>query len=228
MSNKRYLVIIPARAGSKGLPGKNTKLLAGKPMIQYTIEAALGVFDKENICITTDDQKVIDIAEGLGINVPFVRPSYLATDSATSQDVISHAIDYYKGEGNTYDAIILLQPTSPLRTAKHIEEAIELYTDEVDMVVSVKETSANPYYVLFEEDENGYLQKSKKGNFTRRQDCPHVWEYNGAIYVMNIKSLKANKINEFEKVVKYEMDDRSSVDIDNKFDFILANELLNG
>ncbi len=225
MSTLKYLAIIPARAGSKGLPGKNTKLLAGKPLIQWTIEAALDVFDKADICISTDDNKVIEIATNLGIDVPFTRPHALATDTATTHDVIKHAVGFYMEKGITYDAIVLLQPTSPLRKAKNIKEAIALFGRDLDMVVSVKETDANPYYVLFEEDKDGFLKKSKEGTFTRRQDCPKVWEYNGAIYVINTKKYTDPKTT-IDRIVKYEMSSESSFDIDTMLDFKIVNTII--
>ena len=134
-----------------------------------------------------------------------------------------------KHNGMNPETLILLQPTSPFRKAAHIKEAIELYNSlksEVDMLVSVKETKANPYYLLKEENNNGYLETSKKANFTRRQDCPKVWELNGAIYIINVASLKKEPMHKFEKVVKYIMDERSSQDIDDLIDFKWCEFLL--
>lgn len=214
------LVIIPARAGSKGVPGKNTKLLNGIPLISYTIRAALGVFQPEQICVTTDSPEVIQIAIDFGLRVPFIRPPELSNDTASTQKVIEHALYHYQIE--TPDVIILLQPTSPFRTASHIREALKLYEPKLDMIVSVKETKSNPYYVLFEENHNGYLEKSKPSNFTRRQDCPKVWEYNGAIYIINITSFWKYPMHDFKLVKKYEMDEFSSHDIDSLLDWKVA------
>lgn len=224
---EKTLFIIPARGGSKGIPQKNIKQLNGKPLIAYTIDAAREVVADKHICVSTDDDDFIKIIEDYGLKVPFKRPAALATDYATTEDVLLHAISYYRNLGIEYDTIVLLQATSPLRTGKHIKEALALYEKQLDMVVSVKETSANPYYVLFEEDEKGYLQKSKKGNFTRRQDCPRVWEYNGAIYVINIKSLDAMSYTNFKKIKKYEMDEFSSIDIDSPLDWKIVEMILN-
>jgi len=220
------LVVIPARGGSKGLPGKNIKPLLGKPLIHYTIEAARQIFEDSQIMVSTDDESIKETVEQLGLKVPFIRPSELATDNSTSFEVLMHAIQY--AETNQYypDTLILLQPTSPLRNNIHIKEALQLFQKEVEMVVSVKETTSNPYYVLFEENENGFLDKSKMGNFTRRQDCPKVWEYNGAIYIIDIQSLKKQNSLNFNKVIKYEMDERSSVDIDTEMDWMIAEYIL--
>ena len=219
----RPLVVIPARGGSKGLPGKNIKLLNKKPLIQYTIEAAREVFDDKSIYVSTDDDEILKTVECIGLKVFFKRPEKLATDTANSRDVLLHAIDFFKNKnGFEPDCIILLQPTSPFRNSLHIKEALKLYTSYIDMVVSVKETESNPYYVLFEENVNGFLKKSKEGNYTRRQDCPRVWELNGAIYIMNTNSLREKKIGEFDKIIKYEMDSETSIDIDNELDWNLA------
>lgn len=219
MNNKNnILVIIPARAGSKGIPKKNIKLLNGKPLISYTIESAKKIVPLADICVSTDGSEIKQIAENYGIKVPFLRPEHLACDTSGTYEVLIHALDYYEQQGKTYEIVLLLQPTSPFRQINHIKEAIESYSSDLDMVVSVKETKVNPYYNLFEEDK-GYLVKSKKGKFSRRQDIPKVYEYNGAIYVINVKTLKENKMADFSKVKKYVMDDISSIDLDDKLDW---------
>ncbi|TVL99729.1 MAG: acylneuraminate cytidylyltransferase family protein [Candidatus Brocadia sp. WS118] len=221
------LVVIPARGGSKGIPRKNIKKLGEKPLIQYTIEAARQVFDDELICVSTDDPEIKEVVETLGLVVPFLRPAELATDDAGTYEVLLHAVDFYEKEKNNYpDTLILLQVTSPFRTKRHIKEALDLFDKDCEMVVSVKETKSNPYYVLREEDEDGWLVKSKEGNFTRRQDCPKVWEVNGAIYIINIATLKKTPPHQMAKVRKYVMDERSSHDIDSQFDWALAKVLL--
>ena len=220
------LIVIPARGGSKGVPRKNIKVLGDKPLIQYTIDAAKGVFDDEFICVSTDDFEIKSVVEQFGLKVPFLRPNELASDTAGTYEVLLHAISYYESKGYFPDTLILLQPTSPFRTSAHIKEALKLYHESIDMVVSVKETKANPYYILFEEDRNGYLKKTKEANFTRRQDCPKVWEYNGAIYIINVKALKECAISQFTKVCKFEMDETSSHDIDTLLDWKIAEIIL--
>lgn len=220
------LIVIPARGGSKGVPRKNIKVLGDKPLIQYTIDAAKGVFDDEFICVSTDDFEIKSVVEQLGLKVPFLRPNELASDTAGTYEVLLHAISYYESKGYFPDTLILLQPTSPFRTSAHIKEALKLYHESIEMVVSVKETKANPYYILFEEDRNGYLKKTKEANFTRRQDCPKVWEYNGAIYIINVKALKEKTISQFTKVCKFEMDETSSHDIDTLLDWDMAEIII--
>lgn len=218
-------VVIPARGGSKGVPGKNIKDLNGKPLIQYTIDAARELFEDDKIIVSTDSPEIKKVVEGIGLEVPFLRPEALATDQAGTYEVLLHAIDFMEKRGVKNETLVLLQPTSPFRTSKHIKEALALYNNKIDMIASVKETSSNPYYVLKEENEAGFLETSKKGNFKTRQECPKVWELNGAIYIINIQSLKEKPINQFTKVKKYLMDKVSSHDIDSMMDWEMA-ELL--
>ena len=219
----KYLVVIPARGGSKGIPRKNIKPFDGKPLIYYTIDTAREIVPDEDICVSTDDDEIIQVVEDYGLKVPFKRPEELATDTAGTYEVLLHALDYYEKQGKHYDALILLQNTSPFRTAGHLEEALKLYTPEVDMVVSVKECAANPYYCVFEEDGEGYLHVCKSdGNIFRRQDAPKVYEYNGAIYIMNVDVLKTTHMHKMQKRVKYVMDERSSFDLDTMNDWMIA------
>ena len=223
---KNLLVIIPARGGSKGLPNKNILKLNDKPLINYTIEAAKEVFDINQIVVSTDSIKIKDEAEKLGLNIYKLRPKSLAEDDVSSYDVIEYELNEYSKKVNEPDVVILLQPTSPLRTSKNIKEALKLYNSNSDMVVSVKKSHSNPYFNLFEENDKGFLNKSKISNIIRRQDCPDVWEFNGAIYIINVKSLRKIKSMNFERIVKYEMNEHNSIDIDNKLDFIMCKILI--
>lgn len=225
------LVVIPARGGSKGVPKKNIKLLGDKPLIQYTIDAAKAVFNENEIIVSTDSEEIKNTVNDYGLKVPFMRPKELATDTVGTYEVLLHAIAFMEKKGVYNHTLVLLQPTSPFRTAEHIKEALALYDNSLDMLVAVKETSANPYYVLKEENQLGYLENSKKANFKTRQECPKVWELNGAIYIMNIASLKNSPISDFTKVKKYVMDDITSHDIDTPMDWkfaeFLAKEMSN-
>lgn len=220
------LVIIPARGGSKGVPGKNIKLLNGKPLIQYTIEAALEITDEKNIIVSTDCVEIKAVVENLGICVPTLRPKELASDTSGTYEVLLYELLKLEKKGEYYDYLILLQPTSPFRTGNQIREALDLYNQNLDMVVSVKETKVNPYYLLKEEDENGYLISSKTTTANRRQDAPKVWELNGAIYIINTQTLKKIHLSEFNKVRKYVMDEITSHDIDTFLDWNLAKIII--
>ena len=221
------LVIIPARGGSKGIPGKNIKLLGGKPLIYYAIDVARAIVDDTHICVSTDDDQIIRVVEQYGVSVPFIRPTELATDTAGSYGVLLHALSFYESKGEHFDAVVLLQVTSPFRTVNHVREALNLYNKDLDMVVSVKETDSNPYYLCFEEDTEGMLHISKgDGHYTRRQDCPPVYEYNGAIYIINPERMKAMPLNKFKKRVKYVMDREHSVDLDTMMDWMIAEYMI--
>src|SRR6056300_1774985 len=180
----KYLAVITARGGSKGIPGKNIKHLAGKPLILYTVEAARKVFRDQQIYVSTDSQEIKKVVESTGLEVPFLRPAELAMDTSSSEDVLKYAITEALKKGLVFDAVVLLQPTSPFRNEEHIQSAIIEFEKHPDsLLLSVTEARENPYYTLMEEDKDGFLQKSKQSNFTRRQDCPSVWNVNGAIYI---------------------------------------------
>ncbi len=220
----RTLFLITARGGSKGLPGKNIKILNGKPLIEYSIDIARELASEDDICLSTDSSEIIQLAERCGLKVPFVRPNELATDTAGHHEVILHALDFYGRKGKSYDNILLLQPTSPFRKKSHIREIISLYESEVDMVVSVKRSKANPYVNMYKENEDGYLEpfgKSEK-HFTRRQDAPVTWMFNGSVYLINTKSIRKKPLHYFSNIRKYEMSEVYSIDIDTAFDFELC------
>lgn len=221
------LVIIPARGGSKGIPHKNIKPLGGKPLICYAIDTAREITSDENICVSTDDDVIIKVVEDYGLKVQFKRPEYLATDNAGTNGVLLHALDFYEQNGNHYDVIILLQPTSPFRRAEDVIEAVKLYDDSVDMVTSVMTAKCNPYYDGYEDNEEGFLSISKgDGTIERRQDAPKVWQQNGAVYVINPEQLKAKGLAGMTKIRKYVMDELHSVDLDNMLDWKIAEIIL--
>lgn len=223
----KTLVIIPARGGSKGIPHKNIKPLGGKPLICRAIDNARAVADDTDICVSTDDAEIIRTVEDYGLKVPFVRPDYLASDTAGTYEVLLHALDFYEKLGRHYDIVLLLQPTSPFRRDEDIRSALNLYSPDIDMVVSVKPAAANPYYNCFEEDADGFLCHSKgDGKYVRRQDAPAAWEYNGAIYVINPDSLKRSPLSRFRHVRKFVMDDLHSLDLDTPLDWKIAELLL--
>ena len=225
------LYIIPARAGSKGLPNKNKKLLNSKPLICYTIEFALqNAKSNDIICVTTDDNEIIEIVKTrYNLEVPFVRPSNLSDDKASTFDVVIHALDYYSNNNISFNKILLLQPTSPLRIQKDFDNINRIYDDtRADMVVSVKKTKENPYFTLFEEDKKGNLIKVKPSpEYKNRQDCPSVYVYNGSMYLVNKKIFLQQLNFNFENIIKYEMPDSRSIDIDTKADWVLVEYYLN-
>jgi len=222
----KTLFLIPARGGSKGIPSKNIKLLSGKPMINYTIDAARQIANDEDICLSSDDNEIIQTAEAYGLSVPFKRPDHLAQDNSGMQGVMIHALDFFKNRGIDYELLVLLQPTSPFRSATHIREAIALFKKEIDMVVSVQVTNVNPYYLHYIENDKGLIDKLLKGDFATRQEVPVVYELNGAVYVISPDSIRKMPRSSFTKVKKYVMDDKSSLDIDTPLDWEVAEALI--
>lgn len=218
------LYLIPARGGSKGIPHKNIKPLAGKPLIHYSIDVARELTTDDNICVSTDDDEIIKVVEDYGLKVPFKRPSELATDTASTNDVILHAINYYKSIGKSYDVIVLLQPTSPLRKSQHIKEALSLYKSDVDMVISVKKSHTAT--VLCKENNDGFIELILNKRAKRRQDIDHYYEYNGAIYVFNTKSILNGGFSNLKNKTKYLMDSDVSIDIDSLLDWSIAELLI--
>lgn len=223
----KILVVIPARGGSKGIPHKNIKPLNGKPLICYSIDIARQIVCDEDICVTTDDDEIIKVVEDYGLHVPFKRPAELATDTCGSNEVIQHAYTFYENQGLHYDIILLLQPTSPFRQVDDVKACVSKYSPNKDMVVSVKPASANPYYDIYEEDEHGNLMISKgDGTIVRRQEAPKCYEYNGAVYVINPRSLMTIGMPNFKKVGFVEMDEIHSLDLDTILDWKYAELLI--
>lgn len=221
------LVIIPARGGSKGIPHKNIVDLCGRPLIAYTIDAAKHIAPVSNIILSTDDPEIAAVGKAEGLDVKYMRPPELATDTAGSREVILHAMEWADNNGITYDSVVLLQPTSPLRNADDIKAAMEKYSPSVDMVVTVKEASSNPYYNCFEVNRKGVLKISKgKGLYTRRQDAPPAYEYNGAVYVINPQSIREMPMGAFPRKIPSLMPAERSVDIDTPIDLIIATTLM--
>ena len=179
--------------------------------------------ENDIVFVSTDSENIQKEAEMNGIEIPFLRPSNLASDTSSTYSVILHVLDEFKNRGIEFEKVILLQPTSPFRTIKDIKGTIDLWNPEIDMAVSVNESKANPYFTLFETGEGGFLHHSKgNGEFTRRQDAPKVWEYNGAVYVMTTSSLLRSPLSEFKKVLPYKMPSNRSIDLDTPEDWEIA------
>ena len=224
----RKLFLIPARGGSKGLPKKNILPLLGRPMIHYTLDAAKEAMDDgDEMCVSTDDLEIVQKVYEWGMDVPFIRPRELSSDTSTTQDVIIHALEWYKERNKHFDLVILLQATSPLRTSKYIKKSLEVWHSEadIDLVLSVKDSESNPYYLCFEEDENGYLYKTISAKLTRRQDSPRVYDANGAIYVMKPEHLQREQLMQ-GKIKKMLMPRSASIDVDDSFDLLMAETIM--
>jgi CMP-N,N'-diacetyllegionaminic acid synthase len=190
----KLLALIPARGGSKGVPGKNIRLLGGKPLIWYSFEAARisGLFSE--IVLTTDDPKIAQVGHEIGCMVPFIRPSGLASDSARTIDVVNHALSFLEIMGQVYEGVVLLQPTSPFRKNNLIGEAIDkLEKNKADSVVSVRKVPHhyNPHWVF--EESSDHLLRIATGDsqlISRRQDLPDAYYRDGQIYITRTEIIK--------------------------------------
>ncbi len=225
---RKFLAIITARGGSKGLKDKNIKSLNGKPLIAYTIEAATesNIFDK--VIVSTDSEQIADVSREYGAEIPFIRPKELATDEAKSADVVLHALDYYKKQNENYDYFILLQPTSPLRTGEDLSNAADLILEKGgNSVVGVCEVEHSPLWtneLPRSLSLEGFLHKEIIN--TRRQDLPVYYRINGALYICKPEIFWASRDFFGDKSYAYIMTKEASVDIDDETDFLFAELLL--
>jgi len=227
---KTILGLITARGNSKGIPGKNIKLLGGKPLISWTIEEAKKSRYIDRLILSSEDHEIINIAEKEGCEIPFVRPFELARDESSSMSVIIHAIEYLKIK---YDYLVLLQPTSPFRKVKHIDDMIEeCFFSNSRMMVSVSKMKKYPAYIF--SFKGKYLESFIKiGKQLRRQDMPVVYEHNGAIYLAKIEYLLSVKSFLVYDAMGYIMEPIPSLDIDDYLDwkyaeFLVEKKLVDG
>lgn len=223
-NNKTFLAIIPARGGSKRLPRKNILELNAKPLIAWTIEAGLKSKYTDKVIVTSDDDEILSISEQYGA-IAIKRPDVLASDTATTFDAIKHAIDNLE----KYDYIVLLQPTSPLRNEKHVDEAIELLeAKKADAVVSVCEMEHSPLWSNTLDDSlsmKGFLKDEVLNK--RSQDLEKYYRLNGAIYICQTHKLLEEKSFILKSdIYAYKMDRKSSINIDEEIDFIVAKALI--
>lgn len=220
--NKTFLAIIPARSGSKRLPNKNIKELCGKPLIAWSIEAGLQSKYIDNVVVSTDSQEYANIAQKYGAEVPCIRPQNLSQDSSTTFDSIKHMIDFYSDElKKRFDYIVLLQPTSPLRTSQHIDEAIEiLIKKQANSIVSICQCDHSPLWSnTLPSDDNMENFLNLQILNLRSQDLPTYYRLNGAIYIAKTPSLLEYKSFFTDKCFAYKMSQDSSIDIDTQLNF---------
>ncbi len=221
INGKKVLALIPARGGSKRLPRKNILLLKGKPLIGWSIDAAKESRYIDEIIVSTDDQEIADIASLYGTTVPELRPEYLSTDTAKTESVLVYSLEKF---GDGVDILILLQPTSPLRTTKHIDEALELFTEKQALsVVSVTPCEHSPMWSNTLPEDGAMVDFLRPDSLSRSQDLDTFYRLNGAVYVFDAhKLLEQKEIRYTSKTFAYSMDNIFSFDIDTEFDFELA------
>jgi len=229
INGKTVLAIIPARGGSKRLPRKNVLDLAGKPMIAWTIEAAINSKYIDRVVVSTDDSEISTISKHYGGDVPFIRPADLAKDTSTSMEVIIHAISKLEELESHYEYIIFLQPTSPTRNVKHIDEVVELLLmKNADSIISVSAVNHPIEWTNILPDDhsmNGFFLPEYQG--MRSQDFPKRYMINGAIYLNNTKVLKMTRsLINCGTGFAYIMEKENSIDVDTHFDFMMAETIL--
>jgi len=220
--------LIPARGYSKGIPRKNLATLAGKPLIQYTFEAALGSKALDRVILSTEDKEIAELGKSFGIEVPFTRPKSLATDKASTWAVLRHALKWLEGhEGHMPEVLVTLQPTSPIRQSYHIDEAVREFQErDVDSVVSVTSVSEHPYEVVGFANGEMFRPVKRPKRIVRRQQYPPYFFINGAVYVTRSSLLLERNVGHGERVYGYVMDTAFSVDIDTPLDLQIAECLL--
>ncbi|QDM00880.1 acylneuraminate cytidylyltransferase family protein [Aliarcobacter butzleri] len=228
--DRTFLAIIPARGGSKGLPGKNIKELCGKPLISWSIEAGLKSKYLDEVMVTTDSKDIAYIAKQYGASVPFLRPDVLASDTATSFDAIKHTIEFYKNElDKEFNYIVLLEPTSPLRRGSDIDTAIEqLFNSNADSIVGICRTEdQNPAFLVFKNEKDfisGYENHDIK--VLRRQDIKDVYFFEGTIYISKTDVLLNKKTFYHENTIGYVVPKYKSLEIDDIDDFIMVEAIM--
>ena len=221
---RTILGLIPARGGSKGLPRKNIRPLLGKPLVVWTIEQALASKYLDRVVVSTDDEEITDVAKRYGAEVPFLRPKKFATYGAKGIDVVLHAIRWMEEHSEYYDLLVLLQPTSPLRTSEDIDRAIEqLFSKKAQAVVSMCETEHHPYWSNTL-PEDGCMRDFIRVDFVHknRQELPVFYRLNGAIYLAYWNYLKVQASFFGNETFAYIMPQERSMDIDSEMDLEFA------
>ena len=226
----RVLGLVPARGGSKGVPRKNIKLLAGKPLLAYTAEAALAARLLTRVILSTDDEEIAEVGRACGLDVPFLRPAELAQDTTPTLPVVQHALRTLAEAGESYDAVCLLQPTNPLRLATDIDGCVALFIEQnADAVLSVLPVPAehNPHWVYFKaEDGSLHLSTGETTPIPRRQALPPAFHREGSVYVTRTAVVLEQNSLYGTRVVGYEINPARSVNIDTPADWAEAERLL--
>lgn len=228
--NKTFLAIVPARAGSKGLPGKNIRELCGKPLIAWSIDSGLSSNNIDEVVVSTDCEEIAKISKKYGASVPFLRPIELASDTATTFDAIKHTIEYYKNNFNiTYDYIILLEPTSPLREKDDLDNMIQKIVnleDDFDAIVSIGEVHEHPSIM---KQVDGYIIKPYCFELmmsSRRQDNQPAYFPYGVAYIIKTKALLEEKTFYPVRTTHHVIKRYQCYEIDDIYDFLAIENII--
>ncbi len=229
INGKKILAVIPARGGSKGLPGKNIRPLVGKPLISWSIEQGLSSKYIDKVVVSTDSPGIAEIARKAGAHVPFLRPERLATDNAASIDVILHAIDQLSDAGEMFDIVVMLEPTSPLRESADLDNAIKLLieTPDAESIVGIcRVESAHPQFLVKLEER--YLRPyiNKDYRVLRRQEIDDLYFFEGSLYISHIDKLRTRKNFYHDKCIGYVVPKWKSFEVDDMIDFFITEALL--
>lgn len=222
------LAVIPARGGSKGVPGKNLRPLAGKPLLHYTAQAALAAGSLDRVILTTDEPAIAALGRSLGLDVPFLRPTDISGDAAPVSQAVFHVLDHLAAQGQVPDIVCLLQPTAPLRLAEDIDAALAPVADgRADSCITVCACeSCHPYYQYRIEDGVPRPFCPEARNFTRRQDFPPAYQRNGAVYACRTEVFRAAGTFYGQRLHAHVMPWERSVNIDSEDDLLLAEFLM--
>lgn len=230
INGKSVLAIIPARGGSKGLPGKNIKELCGKPLISWTIEQALKSKYVDNVFVSTDSEKIAKIAKECGANVPFLRPDELAADDSLTSDAILHVLEQLSMKGESYDYFALLEPTSPLRKSDDIDDAISMIVQntDADSLVSVGEVHMEHPMIVKKIDAKGFVAPyiSNIVKIHQRQQADEAYFPYGVIYISKVSEFKKNRTFYTKKTVPYFIERWQNYEIDDQLDFMIIEQIM--
>lgn len=223
----RVLALILARGGSKRIPDKNIRPLGGKPLIVWSIDSVRGIEDICDILVSTDDARIGSVAEDAGALVPWLRPAELATDESTSIDAALHALDWYEGERGAVDGLLLLQPTSPFRSRETVRRGLDLFRQQHRPVLGVSPALSHPLWCYKLEGDRLRPYVEGVDRQFRSQDLPPVYVVNGAFYLFSPGDLRRSRAFRSDDTLPLVIDDpRESLDIDNEWDWQIAEAVL--
>ena len=230
INQKKILAIIPARGGSKGLPGKNIRHLQGMPLVAWPIKTALNSNYIDRVIVTTDDANIAKIARSYGADVPFLRPNDLALDTSPSSDAILHALDFCTESDGAYDYIVVLEPTSPLTESVDVDNALDtlIASDGLAIVGAAKVESSHPVYCATIGSDQ-FLKPFHRDSFAqpiRRQDVDELYFFEGSLYISDVKKYRETATFYHERTLPYVVPAWKSLEIDTLLDFLMVEAVM--
>jgi len=232
INKKKVLVVIPARSGSKGLPNKNIKVLCGLPLLGWPINAALGSKYIDSVIVSTDDQKIAELAKELGAETPFIRPDKIATDTSPTHETLLHALDYLASKGQDFDYIVLLEPTSPLTESSDIDNALDILESNheiADAIVGVSKVHATHPSFCISINSKGLVKPYQGKAFdlpVRRQEIDDVYFFDGSLYISEVKKYRQETTFYHDRTLPYVVPQWKSLEVDTLLDFVLIETVM--